>query len=76
MMFVSLCFSDYLYFGDEPYGNKVVDGIIGGSGGGRIAINGRHVDIDGTISVDGESPDSRTGQGAGKREREREFENP
>lgn len=54
-----------MYFGDEPYGNEVVDGIIGGSGGGRIAIRSRHVDIDGEISVDGNPPDSRTGQGAG-----------
>lgn len=43
----------------------MVDGIIGGSGGGRIAIRSRHVDIDGEISVDGNPPDSRTGQGAG-----------
>lgn len=43
----------------------MVDGIIGGSGGGRIAIRSRHVDIDGEISVDGLPPDSRTGQGAG-----------
>lgn len=43
----------------------MVDGIIGGSGGGRIAIRSRHVDIDGEISVDGNPPGSRTGQGAG-----------
>lgn len=58
-------FPDHLYFGDEPYGNEVVDGIIGGSGGGRITIRSRHVDIDGEISVDGLPPDSRIGQGAG-----------
>ena len=34
-------------------------------GGGRIAIKSRHVDINGEISVDGNPPDSRTGQGAG-----------
>lgn len=58
-------FPDHLYFGDEQYGNEVVDGIIGGSGGGRITIRSRHVDIDGEISVDGLPPDSRIGQGAG-----------
>lgn len=63
--FVFIFILDYLYFGDESYSNEVVDGIIGGSGGGRIVIRSRYVDIDGEILVDGNFLDSRIGQGVG-----------
>ena len=58
--------SGKLYFGDKSYGNQIVPMGLGGSGGGRLTVHSRHVDIDGYISADGLSPDSRSKAGAGR----------
>ena len=39
---------------------------LGGAGGGAVSINSRHVDIDGLIAANGESPDARFDRGSGK----------
>lgn len=62
---IGLFSSDSLYFGDSENGNDLVYGHTGGVGGGRIYIYSRHVDIDGTISVNGENPGTALGEDAG-----------
>lgn len=57
--------SGKLYFGDKSYGNRIVPMGLGGPGGGRLTVNARHVDIDGHISANGLTPDSRFNTGAG-----------
>ncbi|KAL4226615.1 hypothetical protein ACF0H5_014598 [Mactra antiquata] len=54
-----------LYFGDEEFGNTVIYKTLGGSGGGYLTVNSRHVDIDGLVAANGLDPDSRFDQGAG-----------
>ena len=54
-----------MYFGDEPHRNTLVRGHIGGVSGGRIYMYGRHVDIDGEITVDGLPPETQLGDDAG-----------
>ena len=55
-----------LYFGDNQFGNQVVPMGLGGAGGGLLYLHSRHVDIDGEVSANGLSPDSRHGAGAGE----------
>lgn len=57
--------SDSLYFGDSTHRNTLVRGHIGGVSGGRIYMTGRHVDIDGEITVDGQPPENQLGANAG-----------
>ncbi|XP_077861759.1 uncharacterized protein LOC144342564 [Saccoglossus kowalevskii] len=44
-----------LYFGDEPFGNRVVRLGLGGSGGGALKITTRHMVLDGSITADGKA---------------------
>ncbi|XP_076091252.1 uncharacterized protein LOC143063127 [Mytilus galloprovincialis] len=58
-------YRDSLYFGDSTHRNTLVRGHIGGVSGGRIYLTGRHVDIDGEITVDGQPPENQLGANAG-----------
>jgi hypothetical protein len=51
LYFISSNLGKTLYFGDYSHRNTLVRGHIGGVSGGRIYMTGRHVEIDGKITV-------------------------
>ena len=65
-LFFLIYSTDDLYFGDNAYGNNPILEYAGGAGGGALSIESTHIDIDGTISVDGLPPDSRFDAGSGE----------